>query len=54
MNGAGTVSGIGSAIPSWAGKRCVKASIKVIPNDHESEAGDNFPLATSGASYALG
>jgi len=54
MNGAGTVSGKGSAIPSQAGKRWVSASIRVIPSDQTSDAGKMFPLAISGASYALG
>ena len=54
MNGAGTVSGNGSVMPSTAGRRCVSASINVMPRDQASDAGKMFPLATSGASYWLG
>src|SRR5258708_35599972 len=49
MNGTGTVSGTGSAIPSRTGRRWVRASINVIPSDQESEADEIFPISTSRA-----
>ena len=48
MNGAGTVSGKGSAIPSQAGKRWVSASITVIPSDQASDAGKDLAVRDLG------